>query len=217
MHTYKYMFAVWSIVLISTGTASAGEKWGAASSTYFYRYIAGGNYWEYRTHQNEGGEGNFSIDSDLTYDVVNVKGLVSLGLSPVIKGKVTVGNAHWRGDGLLYLAEGFTYTGDEAKTLSMDVALDAVITETPPHGYVYTRVSVWTDDVFYWNTNDNFPTDGRLAWTTMNITTTATTHLERTLTWNVEPGDTFWIWSRMELRSSWANSSTDAWNTMTFV
>lgn len=227
---FRTGLVVLSILLLSAFQASAmvvATNWGAetSASTFFapsYYTDFDGNY--------DGGMGSVMASSTFSDHRGNAAAYAALGLAPQLKARaehIAGTNGAW---GQALAIEEFTYSGSSAATLQLDVSLTGSVLDPYSSNDVWVRAQVYAfkaENFYYsWDPGTLFyemgatlmeGEPGAAGASELYLEFEGNTidgSLTDSIVFDVDPGETFFVWARLLTSAVWNGTEADAYNTL---
>jgi hypothetical protein len=200
------------------------DQWGTYASAYSMQWALGDSW----TSRGGDWDGDRLVPQAEAHVALNssADALAACGMSPLLKAKAFVGNTEWMGQSWAFAMEGYTYTGSVARTFVVDVDVEGTVvaSDTYPGAecFVAGRISVWHDEDFHYTHNDGDLAFDPITYEFAQAMAAANLRLDagetidaQQLVFEVQPGESFYVWTKLEARAKHANAAADAWGTMT--
>lgn len=212
------------IVSAEGSTLAPLEQWGTSAGVSINRKSAGySDVWSLVDVDIVGGLQTPSSQLQFDSASYNGHGFITTGLNPQAR-VYCWADGMYRALAEVYAAEGFTYTGDTERTVTMDLSMTGSLVESAA-GEAVTFHTILQSDVFV------FPAEGfrltnqpmnlwlyeglaPLDFTTLTIDDEVTTEVTAQLTFDAAPGDRFYVWYKLKGNAALDGSIADAWSTL---
>jgi hypothetical protein len=230
---FSVMVALVAFLMFSANVSASLSNWGAETINvveYAPSYWGGSN----SVYASDGGQGKVSANSLVSDYRGNTESSAVLGLTPRLSSKAYVNDnsSLWGARGTAWAIEGYTYTGSVAKDFTLNVNIQGSLFKNKdvyPSQYgggSITSDTVLRADVYVFD-EANFTYSlgiGTLVYengatvkgsVSFAYDQDGTYNESGQILFSVNPGESFYLWSKLETLAQWYPSYSDAGSTLT--